>query len=62
MGIRDYFAPGHLCLVEWPSRGAGVLPAPDVCIELTPLAQGRSLHAKGYTPIGQQVVEAILGC
>lgn len=61
MGIRDYFAPGHLCLVEWPSRGAGVLPAPDVSIELTPLAQGRSLQAKGYSSLGQQAVEAILG-
>lgn len=61
MGIRDYFAPGYLCLVEWPSRGAGVLPAPDVSIELTPLVQGRSLQAKGYTPIGQRAVEAVLG-
>lgn len=34
MGIRDYFADGHLCIVEWPQRGAPLLPEPDLTIEL----------------------------
>jgi len=40
MGIRDYFTDANLCLIEWPERGAGVLPVPDVSINLSPEASG----------------------
>lgn len=36
MGIRDYFSAHSLCLVEWAERGEGVLPCPDVIVNLTP--------------------------
>lgn len=67
MGIRDYFAPGHLCLVEWPARGAGVLPAPDLTLQLAPhtaspeQAQGRSLCATAFSNIGADAVQALAG-
>jgi len=44
LGVRDCFTADALCLIEWPERGAGVLPAPDLDITMTALAGGRSLH------------------
>ena len=34
MGIRDYFDDNVLCLVEWPNRGSGFLPEPDIVVQL----------------------------
>lgn len=35
LGLEDYFTtPNSLWLVEWPEKGAGVLPDPDISLEL----------------------------
>lgn len=41
IGVRDYFSSGALCLLEWPERGAGVVPSPDLIITLAVNGRGR---------------------
>jgi len=43
MGIRDYFAANNVCLIEWPARGEGVLPAPELVIDISVAGAGRRL-------------------
>ncbi len=42
LGIRDFLGE-CLCLVEWPERGAGVLPPPDIEITITGGGDGRQV-------------------
>lgn len=44
IGGRDYFAHNSLCLVEWPNKGAGLLPVPTLDIELRVVGEARQAH------------------
>lgn len=62
MGIRDYFANGNLCLVEWPERGAPLLPVPDVTLELETIdSSTRKAILTATTALGQQMLDAVNG-
>ena len=52
MGIRDYFGDDTLCLVEWPERGAGVLPPADLVITIEREGTGRRLHLQAGSAQG----------
>lgn len=52
LGIRDYFDEDALCLIEWPERGSGVLPKPDLDITIGQYPGGRSLHLQPGTDRG----------
>lgn len=53
LGIRDYFTDDSLCLIEWPEKGEGVLPRPDMTITITATDSGRSLAVVGHSAHGQ---------
>ena len=46
IGIQDYFAHEAICFFEWPERGEGFLPEPDVIIELQAENKGRRVKIK----------------
>lgn len=52
MGIRDYFSGDNLCLIEWPERGKGILPEPDLEIHLETQGEGRSVVIRARSEQG----------
>jgi len=44
LGLADYHRPGFLWLIEWPERGAGRLPAPDLRFEFSITEQGHRIE------------------
>lgn len=59
MGVRDYFGPGSLSLVEWSERGAGVLPVPDLRLELQLQGEGRELKLMAGSDAGAAVLAGV---
>lgn len=49
IGVRDYFEQPAVRFIEWPERGAGLLPAPDLEVRLSVHGDGRQarLEARG---------------
>jgi tRNA threonylcarbamoyladenosine biosynthesis protein TsaE len=56
MGIRDYFGANTLALVEWPQRGRGHFPTPDLELGLAVEGVGRVLCVRAVSPAGQRVL------
>lgn len=57
-GFRDYFNPESICLVEWPEKAHGLLPAADLDIyiglSLSAQAAGRQVKISANTASGKQ--------
>ena len=56
VGIRDYFSADAVMVVEWPEKGAGVLPPPDIIITISYQNKGRAVTLVGDTPKGEALV------
>lgn len=56
MGIRDYFSEQNLCIVEWPARGQGYLPEPDLLVSLSVAAPGRKAAIAAETEQGLRLL------
>lgn len=51
MGIRDYFSAPNICLIEWPERGAGLLPEADISLHIDVAPVGRLIHLRSRLPL-----------
>ena len=47
MGLRDFLDGNAVCMIEWPERGSGMLPAADLEIDLSVLQRGRLARLRG---------------
>ena len=59
LGIRDYFHDKSMVLVEWPSRGEPILPAPDLILDISVLGEGRALQFTAFTDKGYDALQQI---
>ena len=58
-GLDEYFNDASVCLVEWPERAQGCLPAPDLRLHLCHAGGGRLLEARASTPKGESCLNAL---
>ena len=59
MGIRDYFNDEAICLVEWPEKGQGFIPQPDLDIELEYLDNKRQIHCVSRSEKGLELLKQL---
>ena len=59
LGLRDLLAEAALWLIEWPERGAGLLPPPDLTIAIAYLPEGRSLTLSAHGERGQGLLAGL---
>lgn len=60
MGIRDYFSAQSLCLIEWPERGAGMLPAADMTLALQHVMDERSLQITAHSAQAKTLLTVLM--
>ncbi|MEY2340502.1 tRNA (adenosine(37)-N6)-threonylcarbamoyltransferase complex ATPase subunit type 1 TsaE [Acidithiobacillus sp. IBUN Pt1247-S3] len=60
IGLRDYLEKSALWLVEWPERGSGYLPAPDLRVQMSLAeASAHSLQAQAESARGEGWLTAL---
>jgi len=59
LGLDALSDPSALVLVEWPERGAGALPAPDLVLHLGYAGSGRYARMETRTSRGDAVVSRL---
>lgn len=56
-GFRDVYAQPGLKLAEWPDKAAGLLPEPDLRIDLEVLGDvERRVSFAAHTPLGRELL------
>lgn len=59
MGIRDYFTDNAICIVEWPEKGEGLLPAADLDIEIRYQDQQRTVRLHANSENGKRLLSQL---
>ena len=53
LGLREWASPGHIWLIEWPERGQGRLPFPDLSVTLTGGMDGHEINVSAASALGE---------
>ena len=58
-GFREDFDGRNICIVEWPEKGAPVLPPPDVQVLLAVSGPGRTVELQALSELGLLCLERL---
>ncbi|MCC6208413.1 MAG: tRNA (adenosine(37)-N6)-threonylcarbamoyltransferase complex ATPase subunit type 1 TsaE [Gammaproteobacteria bacterium] len=56
IGLRDYLDGHSICLIEWAERGVGLLPEPDLGVEIAFRGDGREIRCESGTEAGRRLL------
>jgi tRNA threonylcarbamoyladenosine biosynthesis protein TsaE len=59
LGLREWARPGHIWLIEWPERGEGRLPSPDLTLTLTVVPAGHDINVIAGSALGDMWASAL---
>ena len=59
LGLREMLDEQAVLLIEWPQRGAGWLPLPDLTVNIEHLAAGRRLRFAAASDNGRRALAAL---
>jgi tRNA threonylcarbamoyladenosine biosynthesis protein TsaE len=59
LGLQDLAPELRLWLVEWPERGQGALPRPDIELDLRIQGEGRQARLQAHSEVGQAWLAAL---
>ena len=59
-GFNEYFNDASVCLVEWPEKAAGLLPAADLDIALEFAGDGRDLEIRAGSQSGKACLHRLM--
>ncbi len=61
LGLRDLARPRHVWLIEWPERGSGYLPPPDLALALSITSPDEhAISASGRSALGASWLERVV--
>jgi len=53
LGLRELARPGYVWLIEWPERGTGRLPFPDLSVSLSGGTTGHEIDVTAASALGE---------
>jgi tRNA threonylcarbamoyladenosine biosynthesis protein TsaE len=53
LGLREWASPGNVWLIEWPERGEGRLPLPDLSVTLMGGINGHEINLVAVSALGK---------
>jgi len=59
LGLEDYFTDTSICLIEWPQQGKGILPAPDLLIQLNYQQNSREATLQPFSETAKKIVSSL---